>query len=137
MPAPRERKIGTLAKFLHDSPLGPCEAALDLGVSMSPAVLEHKLEAADDKNPETTWNLSRWPKGFSDPAAADHRLFVASGGSWRGYFKLTGEALFNPDDPRAPYALLFDASTWTPVNPAPVRRFRGFTYQVPPDVVAP
>jgi hypothetical protein len=55
---------------------------------------------------------------------------VASEGAWRGYFRIT-DALWNPKDPGAPYALLFDSRTWTSIPPVPVARFRGFTYKVP------
>jgi hypothetical protein len=103
---------------------------MDIGVWMSGPVLEHKLEAASEKNPEQTWNMGRWPNGLSEKGP--HRLFVASEGIWRGYyFKLSGEALYNPEDERAPYALLFDTRTWTEVPPTDVKRFRGFTYNVP------
>src|SRR5207248_2988273 len=67
---------------------------VDLGVWMSPGVLEHKLEAAEERNPEQTWNMGRWPKGLSEKGP--HRMFVASDGLWRGYFLLSGEALYNP-----------------------------------------
>lgn len=103
---------------------------MDIGVWMSPAVLEHKLEAREEANHEQAWNLTRWPRGGFAPDQP-HRLFVASRGAWCGYFVLSGEALFNPDDERAPYTLLFDARTWTEIAPVPVRRFRGFTYDVP------
>jgi len=103
---------------------------MDLGVWMRPEVLQDKLETREEKNPEQAWNLARWPKGLSEPGP--HRLFVASKGAWRGFFRLSGEALYNPEDPRTPYALLFDTRTWTPIRPIPVSRFRGFTYKVPP-----
>jgi hypothetical protein len=103
---------------------------VDLGVWMSSAVLEHKLEAQDERNPEQAWNLSRWPKGGFAPGEL-HRLFVACDGYWRGYFALAGEALYNPEDERTPYTLLFDTRTWTEIPPLAVRRFRGFTYAVP------
>ena len=101
---------------------------MDLGVWMNGPTLEEKLEARDEKNPEQAWNLARWPAGFSD---GPHRLFVASGGFWRGYFLLSAEALYNPEDERTPYTLLFDTRTWTEIAPTPVKRFRGFTYSVP------
>lgn len=102
---------------------------VDIGVWMNADVLADKLEAQDERNPEQAWNMGRWPHGLS--TTGEHRLFVASSGVWSGYFKLSGEALFNPDDARAPYALLFDTRTWTPIAPTPVNRFRGFTYKVP------
>jgi hypothetical protein len=102
---------------------------MDIGVWMRPDVLAHKLEAQDDPNTEEAWNLSRWPSRLSEKGV--HRLFVACNGVWRGYFKLSGEALYNPEDSRTPYTILFDTRTWTTITPISVKRFRGFTYQVP------
>jgi hypothetical protein len=102
---------------------------MDIGVSMRPDVLAHKLEARDERNPEEAWNLHRWPGALSTPG--EHRLFVACNGTWRGFFKLAGDALYNPDDRRTPYTILFDTRTWTPIPPVPVKHFRGFTYDVP------
>jgi hypothetical protein len=104
-------------------------ARMDIGVWMSAKVLSHKLAARAETNPEQTWSLNRWPKGMSEEQS--NRLFVASGGYWRGYFKLSDEALFNPRDAKVPYTLLFDTRTWTPITPSPAKRFRGFTYKVP------
>ena len=101
---------------------------MDIGVWMSPEVLEHKLEAREESNPEQAWSLSRWPKGLSEKE--EHRLFVASGGYWRGYFKLAKEALYNPND-RVPFTLLFDTRSWKEIEAVPAKRFRGFTYKVP------
>jgi hypothetical protein len=103
---------------------------MDIGVWMPAEVLEHKLQAAQEVNSEQAWNLSRWPTGFSQEG--EHRLFVAVNGAWRGYFTLSREALFSPNDPSVPFTLLFDTRSWTPIHPVPVSRFRGFTYKVPP-----
>lgn len=106
---------------------------------MAANVLSHKLEGRNHANPEQTWSLTRWPSRLSEPGP--HRLFVASAGAWRGYFVLASDALFNPDDPSAPFALLFDARSWHPIPPVPVSPFRGFTYTVPvlsdPDLPPP
>lgn len=96
---------------------------------MRAEVLAHKLEARAEANPEQAWNLARWPSRLSEPGP--HRLFVASRGIWQGYFRLSSEALYCPDDPRTPFTLLFDTRSWTRIPPVPVKRFRGFTYQVP------
>jgi hypothetical protein len=101
---------------------------MDIGIWMAAATLEHKLEAREEKNPEQTWNMSRWPTRLSQDG--ENRLFVASGGYWRGYFKLSDEVLYNPLD-RVKYTLIFDTRTWTEIPRTPVRRFRGFTYKVP------
>jgi hypothetical protein len=101
---------------------------VDIGVYIRAETLEEKLDARYDKNPEQAWNLARWPSRLS--AGGEHRLFVASDGAWRGYFKLAKEALYNPED-RTPYTLLFLTSTWTSTPPTPAKRFRGFTYNVP------
>jgi len=102
---------------------------MNLGVWMSKAVLSHKLEARNERNPEQAWNLSKWPSCLSAPG--EHRLFVASSGAWRGYFILSKDALLNPDDSTSPFTLLFDTRTWTSITPVPVKHFRGFTYKVP------
>ncbi len=103
---------------------------MDVGICMRPDVLEHKLEAQHEENPEQAWNMARWPNRLSEQG--EHRLFVAAGGAWRGYFTLSPDALYNPDDPRVPFTLLFDSRTWTPIPRVPVKHFRGFTYNVPP-----
>lgn len=108
---------------------GLADRAMDIGVWMNPDTLEEKLEASEEKNPEQAWNMGRWPTALSEPGP--HRLFVASRGAWIGYFMLAGEALYNPDDTRTPFTILFDTRTWTQITPVPVQRFRGFTYKVP------
>jgi hypothetical protein len=102
---------------------------VDIGVWMGRPTLENKLALRSSRNPEGTWNLRNWPSGFSE--GGDNRLFVASDGAWIGYFKISGEALYNPRDSSAPYTLLFDTRTWTRIEPLPTRSFRGFTYNVP------
>ena len=102
---------------------------MDIGVWMRAEVLADKLQAQEEDNTEQAWNLSRWPRGFT--AEEENRLFVASEGAWRGYFTLSPEALFSPNDVSAPYTLLFDTCSWTPIHPVPIKHFRGFTYKVP------
>jgi len=102
---------------------------VDIGVWMARPALEEKLALRTSRNPEGTWNLRNWPSGFSK--RGDNRLFVASDGAWIGYFKISGEALYNPRDSSAPYTLLFDTRTWTRIEPRPAQSFRGFTYDVP------
>jgi len=102
---------------------------MDIGVWMQAEVLEHKLQACQEHNTEQAWNLSRWPTGFTQEG--EHRLFVATNGSWQGYFTLSQEALFNPNDQSAPFTLLFDTCSWTTIPSVPAKRFRGFTYHVP------
>ena len=103
---------------------------MDIGVWMRAEVLEDKLQARTEANTEQAWNLTRWPSGLTEQG--EHRLFVAAKGFWRGYFKLSRDALYHPDDQRTPFSLLFDTRTWTPIPPVPVKHFRGFTYKVPP-----
>ena len=102
---------------------------MDIGVWMRAEVLADKLQSQQQDNTEQAWNLSRWPKGFTEDG--EHRLFVASKGAWRGHFTLSHEALFNPNDRSVPFTLLFDTRTWTPIRAAPAKPFRGFTYKVP------
>jgi len=110
------------------------DLSLDIGVCMRPEVLKHKLAARSEPNSEQAWNLSRWPTALSQPGP--HRLFVASRGTWRGYFVLSPEALFTPNECWTPFTLLFDARSWTELPPTPVKQFRGFTYKVPTAPVA-
>ena len=105
---------------------------MDVGVWMRAEVLAHKLEAREEQNPEQAWNLSRWPSRLSE--REQHRLFVASDGAWRGYFTLSAEGLYSPNDLSAAFTLLFDSRSWTPIEPVPVKHFRGFTYKVPDPV---
>ncbi|MBA7698305.1 hypothetical protein ES703_106982 [subsurface metagenome] len=102
---------------------------MDIGVWMSTEVLADKLQARQEDNAEQAWNLSRWPTGFTQED--ENRLFVAAKGAWRGYFTLSREALFSPNDQSVPFTLLFDTRTWTPIRSMPAKRFRGFTYNVP------
>lgn len=108
---------------------------MDIGVYWSGAVLEHKLDRAENSGPvEEVWNCRRLPQGLGQDPEGD-RLYVACGGRWLGYFKLVPEVLFNPDDENVPYTLIFDAKSWTSLaSSIPCRRFRGWTYQVPDEV---
>lgn len=108
---------------------------MDIGVWMPAEVLADKLQARREANTEQAWNLSRWPSRLSEQG--EHRLFVASNGAWRGYFTLSSDALYNPHDPSTPFSLLFDTCSWTPIQPMPAKRFRGFTYNVPPLALTP
>jgi hypothetical protein len=101
---------------------------MDIGVWMNRETLQEKLALRREANPEGAWNLRRWPSGFVE--GEENRLFVASQGAWRGYFKMT-DALWNREDRDVPYTLLFDSRTWTHISPVPAPRFRGFTYKVP------
>lgn len=100
---------------------------MDLGVTMSSEILEEKLEQGEDLRHEVaTWNTRRLPTRLTP--GWTNRLFVASGGVWQGYFELSGDALWNPEDERAPYALIFNPRRWTPIAPVPAPRFRGWRY---------
>jgi len=103
---------------------------MDIGVVMSRDMFEDKLECArDGKSPETTWSTRRLPKALTP--GWTNRLFVAVEGRWLGYFPLSGDVLWNPEDAGAPYALIFDTRRWTPIPPTPAPRFRSWTYMVP------
>lgn len=104
---------------------------MDIGVWMTATTLESKLEHQFEKNPEAAWNMARWPKGFTGDSTIQNRLFVASGGQWIGYFSISPDMLYLPEDKKTPYVLLFDTRTWTTIDGPKVKRFRGFTYKVP------
>jgi hypothetical protein len=97
---------------------------MDIGIWMSPEVLSHKLEARTESNTLASWNTKSLPMGLGGSGQSD-RLFVASQGVWCGYFLLSKEALWTPEDATAPFTLLFDTKSWTPIAPVPVKRFRG------------
>jgi len=105
---------------------------VDMGVTMSPEVLEDKLEEArEGKHREATWNTKRPPTRLTP--GWTNRLYVACRGYWRGYFPLSGDVLWNPQDEVAPVAMLFDASRWTRIKPVEAPRFRGWRYlETPP-----
>ena len=105
---------------------------MDLGVTMSPEVFDEKLEEGEDRHREiATWNTRRLPTRLTP--GWTNRLFVASAGVWQGYFELSGDVLWNPEDESAPYALIFNPRHWTPIAPVPVARFRGWRYlETPP-----
>jgi hypothetical protein len=108
---------------------------MNIGVYWSPAVLEHKLERRHRRGRvEEVWNVRRLPKGLGDNPAGD-RLFVASGRRWAGSFRLVPEILYTPTDSACPYALIFDAKSWTPIDrTVPCKPFRGWTYNVPDEI---
>ena len=109
---------------------------MDLGVTMSPEVFEEKLEQAEDPRHEVaTWNTRRFPTRLTP--GWTNRLFVASAGAWQGYFELSGDVLWNPEDEGAPYALIFNPHRWTPIAPVPVSHFRGWRYLESPPSPAP
>jgi hypothetical protein len=108
---------------------------MDLGVTMSPEVFDEKLEEGEDRRREiATWNTRRLPTRLTP--GWTNRLFVASAGVWKGYFELSGDVLWNPEDESAPYALIFNPRHWTSIAPVPVARFRGWKYlETPPGPV--
>jgi len=106
---------------------------MDIGVCMSAEVLEHKLEAQTEKNTEEAWNVRTVPKGLGQPGQVDH-LFVACNRLWCGYFILSPEVLWSPNDTKAPLTILFDTKTWTPIKPVPVKFFRGIRKLHPKEV---
>jgi hypothetical protein len=97
---------------------------MDIGVWMSPEVLAHKLEARAERNTLASWNTKSVPSGLGRPGEVD-RLFVATRGAWTGYFVLSKEALWTPEDATAPFTLILDTKTWTQIDPVPASRFRG------------
>ena len=97
---------------------------------MSWEVLEDKLEQREGVGRfEATWQLTRLPTKLAKEGA--NYLFVSVGGKWQGYFTLKDEVLWNPEDTRAPYSLVFDTRTWVDMKPQATKRFRGFTYDTP------
>lgn len=104
---------------------------MHIGIHTRWEILEGKLEDRDDARRTTaTWQLTRLPEKLSKDGP--NYLFVAVDGAWRGYFTLREEILWNPEDTRAPYSLIFDTRSWVEIKPLKTHRFRGFTYNTPP-----
>ena len=83
------------------------DRGVDIGIFTSTSVLAAKLEErCSDRKVEATWNMKRFPARMGKTKNPD-RLFFAYQGYWRGYFLLTPEVLFNPDDEDKPYSLIF------------------------------
>jgi len=98
---------------------------------MSAEILEEKLEeGAERGRKQATWNTRRLPTRLTP--GWTNRLFVACGGKWRGYFPLSGDVLWNPEDEAAPYALIFDPRRWQRIASLPAPRFRSWRYLEPP-----
>ena len=108
---------------------------MDIGIYMSAEVLEHKLEAQTERNTEEAWNVRSVPKGLGQPGQVD-RLFVACNGAWRGYFVLSSEVLWAPEDTKVSWTLLFDTKTWIPIKPMTVKRFRGIKNLYPGEIAS-
>jgi hypothetical protein len=108
-----------------------------IGIHTSWDILEGKIEQRDEPHRTTaTWQLTRLPEKLSKEGP--NYLFFAVGGIWQGYFTLKNEILWNPEDKRAPYSLVFDTRTWVEIKPLKTKRFRGFTYNVPsPEEIRP
>ncbi len=102
---------------------------MDIGIHTTSEALEDKLDERENtRRKDLAWNLTLLPEF---PLEGPHRLFVAVGGVWQGYFVLRDEILWNPEDARCPYALLFDPRSWVDIKPLKTKRFRGFTYNTP------
>ena len=109
---------------------------MDLAVVMRQDVLADKLEDGQARGRAVaTWNTRRVPTRLTP--GWTNRLFVASQGRWRGYFPLSGDAVWNPKDEAAPYALIVDPRRWTPIAAAPCPSFRGWRYLESPPGGAP
>jgi len=104
---------------------------MDLGVVMAREVLEDKLDDGRAARAVATWNTRRAPTRLTP--GWTNRLFVACAGWWRGYFALSGDVYWNPRDPAAPYALIFDPRRWTWIAGVRAPGFRGWRYlETPP-----
>ncbi len=109
---------------------------MDLGIVMGREILQDKLEDGRvRRRAVATWNTRRLPKRLTP--GWTNRLFVACQGSWRGYFALSGDVYWNPEDETAPYALIFDPRRWTPIAAGPCPSFRGWRYLDSPPAGAP
>jgi hypothetical protein len=96
---------------------------------LHPLVTGGSLEALIGRIEGLTEKLHqrRLPKELGKGVEPD-RLYFATSRHWRGYFILSHDILWNPDDEERPYTLIFDAASWRDIEPIPVRKFRGFRY---------
>ena len=104
---------------------------MNLGVWMSRAVLVHKRNTGEHAT--QAWNMKALPDVFSH-SPAPHRLFVAVDRRWRGFFVLEPWVDHNPHEKTCPWTLVFDANTWTAIQPQPAPprdRRLGYTLEVP------
>jgi hypothetical protein len=99
---------------------------MDLGIVMRGEVLQDKRAAGRADRAVAMWNTRRVPTRLT--AGWTNRLYVACTGWWRGYFPLSGDVLWNPQDDTAPIALIFDPRRWTPIAAVSAPRFRGWRY---------
>jgi len=99
---------------------------MDLGVVMRTEILADKRAQGHAGRRLATWNTRRLPTRLTE--GWTNRLFVACAASWRGYFPLCGDVLWNPNDAAAPYALIFDPRQWTPITAVRSPHFRGWRY---------
>ena len=103
---------------------------MDIGVWMSRGVLAHKRQ--NDVGIQV-WNLRHVPDGFAKSTGAG-RLFVSVDGHWRGFFRLSGPVMTNPDDTACPHTLAFTPQSWIaipPENSPPQNRQLGYTLNLP------
>ncbi|HVQ78075.1 MAG TPA: hypothetical protein VMT79_21350 [Candidatus Binatia bacterium] len=109
---------------------------MNLGIVMRGEVLQDKLEEGRvRRRGVATWNTRRRPTRLTP--GWTNRLYVACRGVWRGSFLLSGDVYWNPKDPTAPYALIFDPRCWEPIAAAPCPSFRGWRYLEAPPGGAP
>jgi hypothetical protein len=109
---------------------------MDLGVARRGEILVDKLADGWAGRRLATWNTRRVPMRLTP--GWTNRLFVACDGWWRGYFPLAGDVLWNPKDPAAPYALIFDPRRWMRIAAVRSPRFRGWRYlESPPRSATP
>lgn len=110
----------------------------DFGVSMRPAVLEHKKR--DGRKADGNycfWSMHRIPDG----AQRGSKMWVASRGRWCGYFVLRGVDYIGEEAASPSIAARFDgktlsevqfhSETWHEADGGPRSPFQGFTYEVP------
>jgi hypothetical protein len=101
---------------------------VDVGITMKPDRLTVMLQA-DGIRHRATWNIRIEVQDLSP--GWKNRLFVASGGFWKGYFPLLGDVPRDSQDPALPYRLTFDPSGWVPIVPVRAPRFRGLKRVTP------
>jgi hypothetical protein len=100
-------------------------AVTDIGVSMRGEVLEHKKR--DGKRVMNCYCYWTMPNGIPDTVGGSSRLWVASGGRWRGYFVIHAVDTNRHSGPE----VQFYSESWVERDGGERKPFQGFTYEVP------
>ena len=98
------------------------KGCLKIVIYTTPEVFEHKRR--DGKRSEGRycyWKLAQLPKNIFSESVKTIRLYFATRGFIRGFFKVY-EIGYDSNE------LCFYSESWTPIKPIPQKPFQGFKY---------